>query len=280
MDGPFRAFTFVDRIASCAPGGAVRGAYTIPAGLEDFPAALVAEALGQLAAWSAMAALDFQRRPVAGIAGAVELLGAVQAGQTLDLAAELETADAEAVAYHAVAHVNGAPVLRLSDCVGPMVPMEDFDDPQAVRDRFALLCAGGRAPGGFTGVPPLLPERSGGEAGQRAHATLRVPASAPFFADHFPRRPVFPGSLLMHANLQLAAALAGELPPPAPGRRWRAHRVADMKLRAFIPPGETLALEARLDGAQNGVATLAMQTRQGKRLVGGARVELVPEGLP
>ena len=98
MDESFRAFSFVDRILSCEPGVAIRGFYRIPAGIESFPTSLVAEAVGQLAAWSAMAVVDFQRRPVAGIAGAIELLGDVRPGQTLELAADLESADIEAVA--------------------------------------------------------------------------------------------------------------------------------------------------------------------------------------
>src|SRR5262249_46421168 len=73
----------------------------------------------------------------------------------------------------------------------------------------------------------------------------QVPPSAPFFADHFPRRPVFPGSLLMHLSLQLGAMLVSELRPPASGR-WGDWMILDMKLRSFIPPGTVLELDARL----------------------------------
>ena len=93
MDESFRAFSFVDRILSCEAGVRIRGRYGIPAGIESFPTSLVAEAVGQLAAWSAMATVDFQRRPVAGIAGGIELLGDVRPGQTLELAADLESDD-------------------------------------------------------------------------------------------------------------------------------------------------------------------------------------------
>src|SRR5207248_10903355 len=143
-----------------------------------------------------MSVVKFERRPVAGLAGGIALLRTVRPGQTLELAADLETVEEDAVAYGGVAQVDGIPVVHLENCVGPMAPAAEFDDPQALRDRFALLCGDGAVPGSFAGVPTISLIRTGGEFGQSARATLQVPASAPFFADHFPRRPVFPGTLL------------------------------------------------------------------------------------
>ena len=54
MDHHFRAFSFVDRITAFEPGVRISGKYTIPAGIAEFPLSLVAEATGQLAAWSAI----------------------------------------------------------------------------------------------------------------------------------------------------------------------------------------------------------------------------------
>ncbi len=139
----FRAYTFVDRVTMVQPGVSARGTYAIPAGLQDFSSSLVAEATGQLAAWCALPAVDFKSRPVAGIAGRVELLAPVRPGDTLELAAEIESVDADAIAYSGTASVGDSPVLRLHHCVGPMLPVEDFDDPQALRDHYALLCDAG-----------------------------------------------------------------------------------------------------------------------------------------
>ena len=151
----FRAYTFVDRVTMVQPGVSARGTFAIPAGLRDFHSSLVAEATGQLAAWCALPAVDFKMRPVAGIADRVELLAPVHPGDTLDLAAEIESVDQDAIAYSGTASVEGSPVLRLHHCVGPMLPVQDFDDPQALRDHYALLCGAGAEPGGFDGVPDL-----------------------------------------------------------------------------------------------------------------------------
>jgi len=99
MDGHFCAFSFVDRITSLERGVSIRGHYAIPSKVDAFPASLVAEAVGQLAAWAAMTAVDFSHRPVAGIASTVDLLSVVRPGQVLDLAAELESADTDSVGY-------------------------------------------------------------------------------------------------------------------------------------------------------------------------------------
>jgi 3-hydroxymyristoyl/3-hydroxydecanoyl-(acyl carrier protein) dehydratase len=278
MDSHFRAFSFVDRITSLEPGASIRGLYAIPVNVDTFPASLVAEAVGQLAAWAAMAAVGFSHRPVAGIAGAIDLLSVARPGQVLDLAAELECVDTESVGYCGSAHVDGRPVLQLMDCVGPMVPLADFDDPGALRERFQLLQADGAIPGSFDGLPPLVLERRESEERLLARAVLIVPSTASLFGDHFPRRPVFPGTLLMHASLQMAAMLAAGV-PSRNGGMWLARRVTAVKLRTFIAPGETLNLSATLTGRSEDRLTVTVESRMGQRLAGSAAIQFYPEGL-
>ena len=65
-DPHFAAYSFVDRIEAFEPGRGARATFAIPGGLARFPAAFVAEAVGQLAAWVSMEHIDFRGRPVAG----------------------------------------------------------------------------------------------------------------------------------------------------------------------------------------------------------------------
>ena len=193
---------------ACAP----RGAIAIPGRLPRFPACLVAEAVGQLAAWVAMAQLDFRRRPVAGLAGETLFVGGAAPGQMLDLAVEIETCDEDAVAYGGSARVDGDAVLELRHCVGPMLPMEEFDAPEAVRGglRGALRPgrAGRSASGSCRSPRSTVIERV---PGKRCARRCACRASAPFFGDHFPRRPVFPGTLLLdRADRARRCELAGE----------------------------------------------------------------------
>jgi 3-hydroxymyristoyl/3-hydroxydecanoyl-(acyl carrier protein) dehydratase len=279
MNAHSRAFLFVDRITSIHDGKQIRGRYVIPSQQGDFPLSLVGEAVGQLAAWAAMAAVDFAQRPVAGLARSIELLGEPRAGQVLELAAHLEHVDTESVEYSGTAHVDDNLLIRLVDCVGPMLQLSEFDDPQKVKLRFEELSRIGAVVGGFPGLPELKLERTGGEAGDCVWARFQVPTEAAFFADHFPRRPVFPGSLLMHMKLQLAAVLVTEIPPPAKGR-WMPGIIRDMKLRTFIPPGTTLRIEAKLKEQSPDWVRLDLKTRAAGEVIATAGLTLkVEDGL-
>jgi 3-hydroxymyristoyl/3-hydroxydecanoyl-(acyl carrier protein) dehydratase len=273
MEGRFRAFSFVDRITRLEPGRRIEGQYTVPPSAARFPEALMAEAVGQLAAWAAMSEIGFTHRPVAGLAAETRYDGAAQPGQTLALAADIERCDAEAIAYSGSASVDGRRVLELSHCVGPMLPMEEFDAPASMRADFETLAGPGAPAGRFGGVETPALQTTAHDAGARLSATLQVPASAPYFDDHFPRRPVFPGTLLMDSLSSLALQLARDLPG------WRESplhvaRVSDVKIRAFTPPGQALELGAEILSAADDVARMKLGARADGRTVATARIEV------
>jgi 3-hydroxymyristoyl/3-hydroxydecanoyl-(acyl carrier protein) dehydratase len=271
MDERFSAFSFVDRITALEPGKWARGRFAIPAGLPEFSTCLVAEAVGQLAAWVAMAQVEFRRRPVAALSGEMGIVREAAPGEILDLGVEVESGDPDTVAFAGWARLGDTPVLALSRCVGLMLPQEDFDAPEAVRGDFETLCGPGARPARFGGIAKpdlLLIERV---PGQRLRAAMTVPVSAPFFSDHFPRRPVFPASLLLDAQVRLALRLAREtLPPGLP----RPARVADVKMRSFILPGQAVEIEAAMRSTTDGTAELSLAAMvDGKRVATG-RVEI------
>jgi 3-hydroxymyristoyl/3-hydroxydecanoyl-(acyl carrier protein) dehydratase len=266
----FHAFSFVDRIVAWTPGRAARGRFTIPAHLAAFPQSLVAEAVGQLAAWVSMQHIDYRGRPVAGIAAETIFHGVASPGQTLDLEIAIDTCDDEAVAYDGHVRIDGKDVLDLNHCVGPMLPMTDFDDPSAVRADFETLTTRGREPGAFRGLPAFDVATTAHEPGRSLVARLSIPREAPFFGDHFPRRAVFPGTLLLETQMKLAVALAHETTPAESHPTLRPHRVTNVKIRSFIEPGADVDLEAR---AREGL-TYDLAARVDGRNVAVARVEL------
>jgi len=273
MPDRFSAFSFVDRITALEDGQRARGRFAIPAGLPAFSIGLVAEAVGQLAAWVAMAQAEFRRRPVAALSGETRIVGEAAPGEILDLGVEIESCDPDAVAYRGWARVADTPVLELCRCVGPMLPLEHFDEPEAMRGDFETLCGPGKPSSRFPGItaPDLsLIDRI---PGQRLRATMRVPMSAPFFGDHFPRRPVFPATLLLDAGIRLAMRLAGETLPA--GQRLRPARVTDVKMRSFILHGHAVEIETGMRSATDGVAELTLAAMvDGKRVATG-RMEIV-----
>jgi len=266
MGERFAAFTFVDRITDLEAGRSARGSFDVPTGLARFPGTLVAEAVGQLAAWVAMAHVGFRVRPVAALARESRYLGDVAPGQRIDLEVEIHDCDEESVVYRGWACVGGERVRELDDCLGPMLPLGDFDDPQAVREHFDLLCGAGASPGRFRGVPEPDLSVLEHEPGRLLRASLAVPEDAAYFADHFPRRPVFPATLLLDAGAALAVELAAGLPSAPGGARFELERVTDVKVRSFTAPGDTVELSASLREAGEDAAKVALAARvEGKR---------------
>lgn len=265
----FAAFSFVDRIDAFEPRRLVRGRYAVPAGIR-FPPCLVAEAVGQLAAWVSMEAVDYRGRPVAALAGDTRFHGDVVAGTVLELAADVESCDDDSFVYTGHASVDGRRVLELFDCFAPLLPVPEFDDPEALRARFAVLRGDGAQPGRFRGVAPFALVSLPGEPGRVRRARFEVPAAAPFFADHFPRRPVFPATLLLDTLIGVARGLAAEradLPPLAVTRMTR------VKVRSFTAPGAQLELAAEVAGATATSLSVALTASGDGRTVATARVD-------
>src|SRR5256885_8079696 len=90
MTAHFAAYSFVDRITEFIDGSRAHGFFWVPQGIRVFPSCLVAEAVGQLAAWVAMSKVDFRGRPVAALATQTRFLGVALPGDVLELAVEIE----------------------------------------------------------------------------------------------------------------------------------------------------------------------------------------------
>ena len=276
MADRYAAFSFVDRITGFTPGVCARGEFAVPAGLTAFSSCLVAEAVGQLAAWVAMARVEFRGRPVAALANETRFHGDVAPGTVLGLVVEIDSCDDEAVAYAGRATISGALAIELIDCLGPMLPAAEFDSPEALAARFEVLCGPGAPPGRFHGVPMPEVVRGAGVAGENLTAVLHVPAAAPFFADHFPRRPVYPATLLLDAQIGLALQLAAEAPDRPAGTQPVPVRMTHVKMRSFIPPGEVLALDAQRASTGCGTGQIMLRARASDRTVATARLEYAP----
>jgi 3-hydroxymyristoyl/3-hydroxydecanoyl-(acyl carrier protein) dehydratase len=260
-------FLFIDEITAIDADRA-RGRFLRRADERPLPAWLVIEAVGQLAAWIAMLRSDFTRRPVAALVGEIRINDSEARGG-IELEAHIERLDARAILYAGAARSAGTEFVALARCVGPLLPMDLFDDAAAVRERFEAL----RNPAPGSGPPAVdivVPRLSPIELRPASAASrFDVPAAAPFFADHFPRRPVYPASLLADALSQLGAPLAAQGLDVEPGR-MRVARLSDYKVRNFSPPGQRLELTAELRSVRDGAVAVAVcAAAEGKRVATG-----------
>ena len=117
------SFHLVDRIDDLVPERSARGHLAIPADMSEFPACLVVEAIGQLAAWVAMQRASFERRPVAARAADVRVFGTVPPGARLELEISVQSCKSVAIAYEGEGRIGGKPVVELRGAAGAMLPM-------------------------------------------------------------------------------------------------------------------------------------------------------------
>ncbi len=86
------------------------------------------------------------------------------------------------------------------------------------------------------------------EVGAAAEAVKNVALSEDFFDDHFPRRPVMPGMLMIEGMAQLAGLLVEASLKAAHGRDAKAILTVleRTKFRALVRPGDSLVYRAEL----------------------------------
>ena len=105
-------------------------------------------------------------------------------------------------------------------------------------------------------------------------ATLHVPESAPFFADHFPRRAVFPATLLLDSQIRLALRLAADADDLPDGTKLVPVRMTHVKMRSFIAPGDVLDLGAEWAPSTDGVRKILLSAQGNGKSIATARLEL------
>ena len=274
MGGRYGAFTFCDRITDYVPARSARATFAVPATLGEFPSCLVAEATGQLAAWVSMAHIGFRGRPVAALARDVQMQRDVLPGETLTLEVDIEDCDDDAVFYQGRAQVDGRDAVRLVDCLGPMLPQDDYDYADDLARQFALLCGAGAVPGRVEGVGEHAMEIVSRTDDSR-DARLHVPLDAPYFVDHFPRRPVFPATLLLDHAIRVATELVGT----DAKQRQRASRVQNVKMRDFIRPGEDVLLHVERAAPGDDDARVKLTAKIGERTMATAQIAFAHASL-
>jgi 3-hydroxymyristoyl/3-hydroxydecanoyl-(acyl carrier protein) dehydratase len=276
----FSAFSFVDRITSTNNYGEINGSFKIPEHLDFFPHSLVAEAIGQLAAWYAMSKLNFTSRPVAALAGQINYHGEVYPGETLILAAKIDSCDSDSVTYSGLAVVGERLILELMDCTGAMLPQEEFDDSKIVEKQFKLLETIGAKENRLAVVPCIQGTNLHADTIGTLESCLIIPDQADFFADHFPNKPVFPATLLMYALTSMVMEKINNRSPQSSILNVNISAMRRVKVRSWIAPGEHVSLRAEFLPTERNPKSVKLTANNAGKLVASALLELAAKVPP
>ena len=233
-----------------------------------------------------MSSLNFERRPVAALAGATKYHSEARPGERLNLEAIIESCDSESVSYSGVATVGERLVLELVDCSGAMLPQQEFDDPETIGQQFKLLETTGAKENRLAQAPCILPTDLKSDALGTLEGSLIIPSQADFFADHFPNKPVFPATLLMHALSSMVIEQINCSPLPnqptnQPNQPQLAiSSMARVKVRSWIAPGDQVKLRAEGLTPEIGPKQVKLSAHVGTKLVASALLSLVVAPSP
>ncbi|MFZ2958871.1 MAG: 3-hydroxyacyl-ACP dehydratase FabZ family protein [Candidatus Ozemobacteraceae bacterium] len=107
------------------------------------------------------------------------------------------------------------------------------------------------------------------EIGSQAEALKNIALSEDFFADHFPRRPVMPGVLIIEGMAQLAGLLLEAGLREQFGKNAKAviTILERAKFRDLVKPGDTLTYTARQISLNETAGKAAVEAARDGRLI-------------
>ena len=112
------------------------------------------------------------------------------------------------------------------------------------------------------------------EKGKRILALKNVTMNEPFFAGHFPNRPVMPGVMMLEALAQAAAILAFDDMGVRPDDDTVFYFVGidNARFKRPVVPGDQLMLHATLDRAKAGIVKFTARAMVGEAVAAQAEL--------
>jgi len=120
------------------------------------------------------------------------------------------------------------------------------------------------------------------EKGKRIKAIKNVTINEPFFAGHFPHRPVMPGVLMLEAMAQVAALLAFDALGTTPSEKtiYYFAGIDGARFKRPVEPGDQLVMDVSLERMKSGIFKFKGTARVDEQLACEAELMCTMRTLP
>ena len=112
------------------------------------------------------------------------------------------------------------------------------------------------------------------EPGKSATGTYLLRGDEPFLAGHFPGQPILPAVIMVEAIAQIAGIALQTDPAIPPLRDLRLTAIRSVKILGTAAPGETLGIEADVQGRMGNLVQASGRVRIGERVIAEGQVTL------
>jgi 3-hydroxyacyl-[acyl-carrier-protein] dehydratase len=112
------------------------------------------------------------------------------------------------------------------------------------------------------------------DPGKSGAGTYRLRGDEAFFKGHFPGQPILPAVIMVEAIAQMAGIVLQSDPEIPAMADLRLTAIRQMKIMGTGVPGETLAIEAEVQGRMGNLVQAAGRIRVGGNLIAEGQVTL------
>ncbi|MGR3179895.1 MAG: hypothetical protein ACUZ8E_17785 [Candidatus Anammoxibacter sp.] len=295
-------FLFVDRILELEKGKCATGIknvsfsdeylVSIVPNFPVMPRSLTMESIAQLISWLVIISKDFTVKPIAVMTENIKWRGYAIPGDQLLIRAEIKSMHENDALCNGTIEVDGKIITELKNGVCAFIPLEELEDVSTVKEK-AILLTGNRNLEEFvdktrTGSDKLQTFNNDNcfdlnlvdkildmEIGQHIQGVKSLTMTEEFIVDHFPKRHVMPGTMIIESFTHLSEKLLQETIKAKTGQHIKVliKESNKVKFRNYVKPGDQVLLDINLINLTDNTATVKAKATVNKKLVTSAQIE-------
>lgn len=294
-------FLFVDRILKMEKGKCAEGIknvsfsdeylINIAPNFPVLPRSLSVEAIAQLISWLVIVTKDFTVKPVAVMTDFTEFSGDARPGDQMVLKAEIKSMNEDDAVCSGRVEINGKVTTELKNGICAFIPLDDLENISVVKDVYRAI-SGNTTIEDFINYKKTVSETGNNsennkftlnvvdkvleiENGKSILGTKSFTMTEEFGADHFPKKPVMPGTMMIEAFSQLSERLIASTVLEKTGSIIKIVPIQSRKIkfRKYVVPGDQLLIDIKLMDLKDDSALVKAKATVDGKVATSAQIE-------